>query len=221
MPNLSEFLSSSAEEGYGLVCDVFDFVPHPRVKRASFLVAAAGQPIDRDILDVVIAYRTAGVDVAIEVAAGANCSAAEVLSIASSLDVSICLLPPADARDSYGWHGELAEFVTAYAGAAAFTRSLAPVTDVLRLRIAEMLSGQPGDLAIGGDPWTARFLDVVEVEARPGVVDAVKAAFDAAYGGSAEFEEHFLQQVRGLYDGSEEILLRRVEAHIAGQAPAA
>lgn len=208
---LSSVVAGAEPVAFGIVCDEMDFTPPAHLRAVSFL-ARPDDVLDRDVLDVVIAYKMAGLDVALEVPGDHVFDAAAVLALASSLDVAVYLMPP-PAGVTPTWLETVGSFTEAYCAARNFGRGLHPITDILALEMTRILGSGAANVVDNLDVWGRHSAEALSACADR-VQERVVSGFEVHYGGRDAFVEFCREQFALVYSASRQIIEERVETYV-------
>jgi len=219
---LSALLALPADQApdsvVGLVVDQPEFSPPPGLSHAGVLyVGTPDGVIDDDVLDVIISFALAGVEITLEIPTEAPAiDPAYILNVATNAALSIAILAPEEetpeAQDAFV--ACVTGFADAYFKQQNFSRYLYPLTNYLEFLIVEALTGV--EALTPDDAYTvARYSDM-----SPELVDRFKAALRAqifdAFGGQDAFRtfaKTLAHRVRAQTQAAAEDLVRqRLEA---------
>ncbi len=206
MTKLSAILANHEANPFpkGVIVDTENFTPPEGVETIAFLLQMRDGDIEETLIDVIIAWCLAEVDVILEIPADiGGLDAKYLLSVAANVGFSLSLLPSETEEGRAAYHERLAEFTRTYLAQANYAGRLYPVTSHLEYMIRETL--------VGGSDYRARDPYVVErfAERVPETVsDAFKAAIREAVfeatGGEEGFRNFAGSIVLGIYRQAEE-----------------
>lgn len=207
---LSEFAASESDEAYGVVVDSPDFFPRQGIRRITFVARADQDGIDQDILDTIIAYKTAGIDVGLEVPFGLPVDASSLLDVAMPLNIDLRLLPPDDASEQDGYLASVSSYARGIPARPGYAKPVAPVSDGLMIMIARRLTGDDG-------PMEGSLIDGFPAQRSEDLLEAIRSGFVAALGGKEHFDEYIDLHVAAVHEDGR----RKVADHVLSQSPAA
>lgn len=191
MTKLSDLVAVDATEApvaYGVEVDVESFSPPPGLKAVSLIYKADGADIDEALMDVIISYGLAGVDVTLEVPAEqSEIDAKYLVSVAANAGFSLSLLPPAARSEQadQAYFDRLRDFTAVYLTQANFGRFIAPVTNFIEYLFIEMLRQDTREFQTSDAYIQERFMPLVD---QP-FIDAFKA--------------RLREDIYGFFDGQE------------------
>jgi len=217
VPQLSELLSADAVAPviYGIVVDTDNVLPPTGLKEAGILTNLPNGEIEDNVLDLVISYTLAGVQVTLEIPASAPVSSAtHLVSMAASISVSLSLLPPEDTSDEAfdAFVARVEDFARAYLGRAQFTKFIVPVTSYLEYLFIEVLNPEAAKSFAPSDPYILeRFASVVTPERSDALKARLKAVFHETFGGEEGFQSFSKALFGAIYDRLEETCIEEAE----------
>ena len=227
MPTLSEILATPEGERsnfyYGVEVDVESFTPPTGLNGIAFLYKGQNGEIDDTLMDVIIAYSLAGIDITLEISAcdegadGGALDARYLLTVAANAGFSLSLLPP-EKGDIEGTDAEarylarLDDFAEAYFTAGNFGRFLYPVTSVLEGMFARSM-GATADYKPTSAYARQRFHDGVDAVLAVTINDTLIKSIETLHGGPDSFEQFAKAMVYKLYKQAEENAVDLIAQH--------
>jgi hypothetical protein len=176
---------------YGIEVDVESFTPPAGLEEVSLIYKADGSDIDETLMDVIISYGLAGVEVILDVPAEqGDIDPKYLVSVAANAGFSIALLPPVQ-RDEAGdaaYFKRLREFARVYLTQANFGKFIAPVTNYLEYLFVELLKGEDSEFNTTDEYIKQRFIPLSDPEFVHAFKDSLRADFYELFGGRNEFE---------------------------------
>ena len=191
----------------GVVVDVESFTPPEGLKFIGFRYADKGGDIDEVLMDVIISYGLAGVEVVLEILPQtASIDARYMMSVAANAGFSIALLPPVTGSDTavkVAFEEKLGQFTEAYFQQANFAKAVVPVGNFLEYLFVELM--KPGAPFVPRDPYILeQYVNVMDAS----YVDEMKAFLRQKFyditGGKEEFEQFSWGLIRGIHAMAEE-----------------
>lgn len=212
---LSQILALADSERaafYGSVTvDVESYSPPVGIKAIGLRCDAADGEISDRLMDTVISYRLANVDVVLEIPAETtDVDAGYLLSVASNAGFSLALLPPETDTDaiwaSYGTRMDA--FLDAYLGQRNFAHYLYPISSFLEYLFAAQVSDVTGYSAT--DPYVVEtFAQRVSAVREDALKARLRERIMQAFDGEEGFRQFAQAILRGVYKDVETILRER------------
>lgn len=209
---LSDLEESPAPVLFGVVADGECFTP-PRGLTAIGLhwKGSAPDSIDDTLIDTVISFTLAGVEVILEICPEDAVDPAYAMTLAGNAGVSIAIVPPKSEDGIMAWGEKLEAFVDAFLSTPNFASTLYPVSGYLSYLIAERMAGV--DRMDPKDPYVrARFIDAVPEDWSDAVKARMRAAFIRKAGGEDELGALLDQLVTAIRAEAEKIILNEHQA---------
>jgi hypothetical protein len=194
---LSEILAADEKNAdafhFGVEVDVESFSPPPGLKEIAFVWAGTGTDIDVALMDAIISYRLAGVEVILEIPHDAEgLDVPYLVAVAANSGFSIALVPPkedaAETREAYG--KILGDFAKAFFGQPNVTKAIHPISGYLEYLFAEALAGPEiaGSQPVTDDPYVrARWIDAVSPEFADDFKSRLRSVIHETFGGEEPF----------------------------------
>lgn len=222
---LSQLLENPAlavnGEIYGVVVDTESFTPPEGLSLISLQYADKAGDIDEILMDVIISYGLAGVEVVLEIPPETpQIDARYMMSVAANAGFSIALLPPLagagrDICDAF--EQKLGAFADAYFQQANFAKSVVPVGNFLEYMFVELM--RPGAPFVPRDPYIlARYVNVMDPEYVDHMKQFLRQKFYDILGGKAQFDAFAWGLMRAIHAQAEENCAGLVKAHVAQSA---
>lgn len=215
MATLSEILATPESERsnfyFGVDVDVESFTPPTGLTGIALLYKGENGEIDDTLMDVIIAYSLAGVDITLEICAcdkgagGGALDARYLLTVAANAGFSLSLLPPeadADAEERALYLSRLCDFAEAYFTAGNFSRYLYPITSVLEGMFARSMGAAP-NYAPSSAYARQRFHDSISAEQAESINSTLIEAIETLHGGPEAFAQFAKAMVYKLYKQAE------------------
>ncbi|MEM6902853.1 MAG: hypothetical protein AAF556_06420 [Pseudomonadota bacterium] len=186
---------------YGVEVDVDSFSPPADLKHISLLFKGEGGDIDETLMDVIISYGLAGVEVVLEIPAEqADIDAKYMVSVAANAGFSLSLLPPAERSDEadLAYFERLKVFAEVYFTQTNFGQFLAPVTNFIEYLFVETLLGDDHEFEVS-DPY---------------ILQRLSALSDTDF--TIAFKDRLRADIYGIFDGEDKFksFARRMTAQI-------
>jgi hypothetical protein len=210
---LSTLLAADAAEpvARGIVCDIPDFSVPKGILSASFVARGRDGALDEDVLDVVIAYKTAGVDVALELGPDLDVPVQRVMAVATPLGVGLVLLP---GDDMEAYLARVRDYAGALVRNPGFSRHIHPVSECFQAAILRRMgvAREPFDMeGPGQDLLAPAFAAGTEALER-----AVMEGLEEALGGPGDLDRYIDLHVAGVYENAGHQVADFVSARRAG-----
>ena len=191
---LSELIEPKQDgliSAYGVKVDVESFTPPPGLQEISLIYKADGNDIDENLMDVIISYGIAGVEIILEIPAEEDGIDPEyMVSIAANAGFSLSLLPPIDdnpaSRQQY--FDRLTAFASVYLSKSNFGKFIAPVTNYLEYLFVEMLVGSEAPFNVTDPYIQERLSKLADDEFVTAFKDSLRQDFYHLFGGKDQFE---------------------------------
>ena len=214
---LSELIEqdNTGDVAYGVEVDTDSFTPPPGLKEISLIYKADGNDIDESLMDIIISYGIAGVEVILEIPAETpDIDAKYIVSVAANAGFSLSLLPPVDnsqtANEAY--FERLREFAEVYVAQNNFGKFIAPVTNYLEYLFVELLRGADAPFNVTDPYINNRLAKLSDEEFVTAFKDSLRKDFYTIFGGQAEFEAFAKSMMVQLHSLTEECV-----ADVVGQ----
>lgn len=126
---LSELMTQEQSDPivYGVDVDA-DILTPPKGLRQIGLSYKGTPSIDDELVDAIIAFSLAGVDVIVEIQPDQDVNAHELLTIAGNAGFSVALLPPSEETDLAAWCEQCAKWAKAFLSVPNFNGAVYPVS---------------------------------------------------------------------------------------------
>jgi len=196
---LSDFSQSDLQEATGIEVDAADYFPRADVRSISFTAKLdeAGDRLDQDLLDTIIAYKTSGIAVTLDLPASVEIDPSSLLSLLQPLDIPLCLMAPQDESNLSRYVDRLEAFACALPEHSGYGNAVLPVTTALFVLIRQRLQGSTGY------PMVA---DAATAEIRSSHLNsflaAVQRGFEKALGGEKAFGEYLDIHIAAIHEDS-------------------
>lgn len=205
---------ASSTAFYGVEVDVESFTPPAGLEEISLIYKADAGDIDETLMDVIISYGLAGVEVILEIPAEqSDIDAKYLVSVAANAGFSLSLLPPQEHSEQAdtAYFDRLRDFAAVYLTQGNFGKFIAPVTNYLEYLFVELLRGQETEFQVN-DPYIKDRLMLLSDQA---FVDAFKDRlrqdFYTLFGSQAEFEKFARRMMTQIHDFTGECIKELVE----------
>ena len=211
MTSLSQILENPqlVENGEisNVLVDAESFTPPEGLKFIGLSYIDKGGDIDEVLMDVIISYGLAGVEVVLEIPPQtAGIDARYMMSVAANAGFSVALLPPpagSDAALKAAFEEKLGNFAEAYFQRANFAKAVVPVGNFLEYLFVELM--QPGAPFVPRDPYILeQYVKIMD----PAYVDEMKTflrqKFYDILGGQEEFDRFAWGLINGIHAMAEE-----------------
>ena len=176
---------------YGVEVDVDSFSPPADLKHISLIFKGEDGEIDETLMDVIISYGLAGVEVVLEIPAEqSDIDPKYMVSVAANAGFSLSLLPPVERSDEadQAYFERLKAFAEVYFGQSNFGQFLAPVTNFIEYLFVETLLGDDHEFEVS-DPYILQRLSALsDADFTIAFKDRLRADIYAIFGGEAEFK---------------------------------
>lgn len=207
----------------GVVVDTESFTPPPGLRFAGLRYADKAGDIDEILMDVIISYGLAGVEVVLEIPPETTgIDARYMMSVAANAGFSIALLPPhAGAGDDLkkAFEEKLLGFADAYFQQANFAKAVVPVGNFLEYLFIEQL--RPGAPFAPTDPYIlAHYVDVMDPAYVDAMKDLLRQKFYDITGGADGFQSFAWGLMRAIHAQAEENCAGLVKTHLEQTANA-
>ena len=214
---LSSLIESESADisAYGVEVDVESFTPPANLKEVSLLYKSDGTDIDECLMDVIISYGIAGVDVILEIPAEEkDIDAKYMVSIAANAGFSLALLPPVtdDLENRTKYFDRLSEFAEVYLTKGNFGKFIAPVTNYLEYLFVELLIGPEAPFNVT-DPYIQKRLSkLADDDFVTAFKDSLRKDFYSFFGGKDEFERFSRRMMLEIHDFTAECVTDIVDS---------
>lgn len=203
---LSELIKTNncPKEVYGIQVDE-DLLTPPEGLEKVALLYDGDESISETLIDAVIAFSLAGVEVIVEVQPGQNIDKKELLTIAGNAGFSLSILPPERQEDVPGWSQDCAEWAQTFLQVPNFTGSLFPVSGYFGYLTAKIATGI--EAIIPNDTYVLeRFVNSTPEEWSDSAKAEMYKAFCEMAGGEEEFNNFLKAFVASVVKTNVEIL---------------
>lgn len=202
MPNILLSQVGEVESVYGVDVDIESFAPPIGLRAIGFIYKEDKGAIDTSLLDTIISYSLAGVDVTIEVPFELGVDAKDLISLASNLSTNLSMLPPLVVTDesieAYAkLVGVLAERYFAMAG---FSKMIYPLTSYVEYLVVEVVSADVSAYKPTDNYVIDSFASKMTVEQSDQLKDLLRAKIYEIHGDRAAFERYVRTIVKGVYE---------------------
>lgn len=191
--------------------DKEDFFPPAHVREIGILARTTRGIIDEVVMDLVIAYHLAGVDVILEFADGVEYrDARHLVSTAAQSNASLSFLPPEDLTDESfeAYCVKLEDVTRAYMGQQAMTRFVMPVTNYLQHMFLEVIDPEKAKSFVPEDVYVlTRFHNVMPVDRSDVLKARIRDVIYDVAGGEEGFREFALGIIGGIKESVETSLI--------------
>jgi hypothetical protein len=150
---LSELLNQERNDtlAYGVEVDCECLAPPPSIERIGLLYQPGPAGLSESLMDAIISFSLAGVEVIVEIPHEADLDHAYLLKLASNAGFSIAAIPPDVEKDVGAWGQQCAKFVRPFLTTPNFSQHIYPIAGYFSYLIAEKLGGV--DAAQPNDPY--------------------------------------------------------------------
>jgi hypothetical protein len=188
---------------YGVEVDVESFTPPANLKEISLIYKADAGDIDETLMDVIISYGLAGVDVILEIPAEqTDIDPKYLVSVAANAGFSLSLLPPEVSNEAadQAYFNRLRDFAAVYLTQGNFGKFIAPVTNYLEYLFVELLRGEELPFQIN-DPYIKnRLMQLSDQDFVDAFKSRLREDFYALFGSRAEFEKFARRMMVQIHD---------------------
>lgn len=188
---LSELVKKEETEAlvYGVEVDE-DILTPPKGLRKIGLLYKGEETISDDLVDAIIAFSLAGIEVVVEISPTQKINTKELLTIAGNAGFSISLLPPETPEENQDWFTQCAAWANSFLDVPNFTGTLYPVSGYFGYLAAKQASNV--DAITPNDTYALqRFVNKTDESVSDQAKGHMLKAFEEKAGGTEAFE-HFL-----------------------------
>lgn len=203
---LSELMNieNCPKEVYGIEVDEDLLTPPEGLERVALLYKGEESVSDL-LIDAVIAFSLAGVEVIIEIEPGQNVNKKELLTIAGNAGFSLSVLPPKTEADVEAWSKDCAQWAQTFLQVPNFTGSLYPVSGYFGYLTAKAATGI--EAILPNDAYVLeRFINSTPEEWSDASKAEMYKAFCEMAGGENEFQTFLKAFVASIVKTNVEIL---------------
>lgn len=210
MPLLSDILAAEAPEAvvFGVEVDEESFSPPPSLKEVSFIYREQDGDIDEALMDVIISYGLAGVEIVLEIPGDApGIDAKYLVSVAANAGFSLAIMPPendtVEAREAY--YTTLEAFARAYLAQPNYAKFLSPVTNYLEYLFIEVLRGDNVEFTTRDPFIQERFIARMSPEFVDAFKERLRLVIYEAFGDRGQFETFawgMVKKIHGLAEAN-------------------
>jgi hypothetical protein len=199
----------------GVEIDEESFTPPRGLKTIGMLWQGSEEELVSDLLlDTIISYNLAGIEVILEVPHDAPVKHEDLLKLAGNAGFSVSAIPPAHEADVDAWCEQCKGFARALLHVPNFGGDLVPATGYISYLIAEKFSGK--DALVPTDPYTVlRFLDVVPENWSDRSKEAMREAFREELGGEEGISDYLSAILKAIREGTFKYLTEKSKTQTA------
>ncbi|MEO0392597.1 MAG: hypothetical protein AAF213_05030 [Pseudomonadota bacterium] len=204
---------------YGVEVDVESFTPPAKLEEISLIYKADGADIDEALMDVIISYGLAGIEVILEIPAEADdIDAKYLVSVAANAGFSLSLLPPKEPSEEADtkYFARLTDFSGIYLTQNNFGKFIAPVTNYLEYLFVELLRGPEAPFEVNDPYIKERLVELTNEDFVTAFKDSLRQDFYNFFGGQEEFERFARRMMMRIHSFSDECV-NDIVGHQANQ----
>ncbi len=200
----------------GVEVDVESFSPPQGVTTIGLIWQGSDEDLVSELLiDTIISYSLAGVEVILEVPHDAKVKHEDLLKLAGNAGFSVSAIPPETEDGLDAWCEQCGSFAEALLHAPNFSGHLVPATGYISYLIAEKFSGK--DSLVPSDDYTrTRFLEAVPEAWSDASKQAMRASFRDVLGGEDGITAYLSAILKAIHDETERYLSEKLKSSQPG-----
>jgi hypothetical protein len=198
---LSELIiADKIESAFGITVDIESFTPPVGLKSVVFNYVEAQDSIDIRLLDTVISYSLAGVDVTLDIPFKEDLDVDAIMSLALNLGVSISILPPKNITDEsiISYSDILGRLAEHYFSSINLSKMIYPLTSYLEYMVVEHL-GAADTFEVTDNYMLESFANKMPIEASDKMKSILKTKVYDVHGGQEAFGIYVNSVVKGVF----------------------